>query len=233
MSPARNHKEAPAFQIMMAGEINLLDLYPKTTRDLTRRAAVGEEGRRLAGEFGREYFDGTRDTGYGGYRYDGRWKPIVKRFKEHYRLREDASILDVGCAKGFMLHDFRRLMPQTRLAGLDISPYAVDHAIEDMKPCLLVGNAKELPFSDHSFDLVVSINTLHNLERRDCLEALREIERVGKEAKFITVDAYRNDEEKKRIHRWNLTAKTILSNDEWAALFSQAGYTGDYHWFIP
>jgi ubiquinone/menaquinone biosynthesis C-methylase UbiE len=214
-------------------EVNLLDLYPKAKRNLEERAKVKEEDRILAWQFGKEYFDGTRNQGYGGYKYDGRWKPIVKRFKEYYELAENASILDVGCAKGFMLHDFHELMPLATLAGIDISEYGVENAMEDVKPFLRVGNAKSLPFPDHSFDLVVSINTIHNLERDECFEAVKEIERVGKKAKFITVDAYRDEEQKKRMYQWNLTAKTIMSVDEWMAFFEEAGYTGDYHWFIP
>lgn len=214
-------------------EINLLDLYPKAKRNLEERAQVSEEDRNLAGQFGREYFDGTRDQGYGGYKYDGRWKPIVARFRDYYKLPDDASILDLGCAKGFMLHDFHQLMPKAELTGIDISPYAVDNAMEDVKPFLRVGNAAELPFSDNSFDMVISINTIHNLERPDCFKAVKEIERVGAKAKFITVDAYRNEQEKQRMYMWNLTAKTIMSVDEWVQFFGEAGYTGDYYWFIP
>ncbi len=134
------------------GEINLLDLYPKAKRNLEKRAEVKDEDRRIARQFGREYFDGTRNQGYGGYKYDGRWKPIVRRFAEHYKLPEDAAILDVGCGKGFMLHDFHEFMPKAKISGIDISEYGIENAMEDVKPHLQVGNAKKLPFSDKSFD---------------------------------------------------------------------------------
>ncbi len=214
-------------------QVNLMDLYPKAKRDLEHRATVSAENRRIAKMFGREFFDGTRDQGYGGFKYDGRWVPVVARMRDHYRLAPDARILDVGCGKGFMLHDFRLAMPSCTVAGLDISAYAIEHAMEDVKPFLLVGNCNQLPYADHSFDLVISINTVHNLKRDECRQAICEIERVGCKHKFIVVDAYSNDQEKERMLKWNLTAETILHVDDWQTLFAEAGYTGDYYWFTP
>ena len=54
----------------------------------------------LAKQFGKEFFDGDRKCGYGGYKYDGRWKSVVKRMKDRYNLSDNAAILDIGCAKG-------------------------------------------------------------------------------------------------------------------------------------
>lgn len=214
-------------------EVNLLTLYPKAERDLEGRVQASEEDRKLSKKFGREYFDGTRNQGYGGYRYDGRWEPVVKCFKEHYNLPDDAAILDAGCAKGFMLYDFHNLMPKAQLAGIDLSEYAIENSIEEVRSFLRIGNVKKMPFPDKTFDFTVSINTIHNLDREECFQAVKEIERVSRGAKFITVDAYRNEEEKKRMYMWNLTAKTIMSTDEWRDFFKKAGYTGDYYWFIP
>ncbi|HLB73327.1 MAG TPA: class I SAM-dependent methyltransferase [Sedimentisphaerales bacterium] len=214
-------------------EVNLMDFYPRAKRDLNHRVAVGEEDRRIAKQFGREFFDGTRDQGYGGYRYDGRWVPVVKRMKDYYGLADKTSVLDVGCGKGFMLHDFKQVMPKCTVAGLDISEYAIANAMADVKPFLAVGNCKSLPYPDDSFDFAVSINTVHNLKRDECAESIRQIECVARKNKFIVVDAYRDEQEKKRMLKWNLTAETILHVDDWKQLFEEAGYTGDYYWFTP
>lgn len=214
-------------------EVNLLDFYPKAKRNLEHRSQIADANRAIAKQFGKEFFDGTRDEGYGGYRYDGRWVPIVKRMKEYYRLPDDARILDVGCGKGFMLHDLKILMPEATVAGLDISQYAIDNAMEDMRPYVRVGDCRTLSYPDHSFDLVVSINTVHNVPYEECLQSVREIERVGRAHKFIVVDAYRNEDEHKKLMMWNLTAETILHVDAWKELFRKAGYTGDYYWFTP
>lgn len=218
----------------MGREINLLDLYPKSKRPINERGtSVTEENKRIARQFGREFFDGDRMYGYGGYSYHERfWKDTVKRFRDYYQLPRNARILDVGCAKGFMMHDFKILMPEAHVEGVDISQYAKDHAIEDMKPFIQVGNARKLPFEDGSFDLVISINTIHNLPLEECKEALREIERVSRVHGFLTVDAWRNEQEKQNMLKWNLTAQTYMHVDDWVKLFKEAAYTKDYYWFI-
>lgn len=219
----------------MGKEINLLVNYPKTERNIAKRAEnKTKEDRIIARQFGKEFFDGERRYGYGGYYYDPRfWKPVVPTFQKYYGLTENSSILDVGCGKGFMLHDFAELISGITVAGVDISEYAVENAIEDMKPFIKIGNAKNLEYPDNSFDLVISINTVHNLPLKECKRALREIQRVSKKDAFITVDAYRNEEEKRKMKMWNLTAKTFMNIPEWVALFKEVGYKGDYYWFIP
>lgn len=215
-------------------EINLLDLYPNLNRDVEWRFRnLTSEQRKMARQFGREFFDGDRLWGYGGYVYDGRWIKIVKRFRDYYGLTSDSSVLDVGCAKGFMLYDFTNIIPGIKVAGIDISSYALNEVPSDVKPFLTLGNAKALPFPDNSFDLVISINTVHNLELPECKMAIREIERVKKKHAFLVLDSYRNSEEEDRMRKWNITGRTILSVDEWIKLFKEVGYTGDYSWFIP
>ena len=139
----------------------------------------------------------------------------------------------MGCAKGFMLYDFLKLIPGITLSGVDISDYAINNSLPEIRKFIQVANAKKIPFPDNSFDVVISINTIHNLERSECAEALREITRVSKKYSFITVDAYRNDEEKKKMNAWNLTAKTVMSVGDWKLFFKEVGYNGDYYWFIP
>lgn len=215
-------------------EVNLLDLYPNPHRDVEWRFRnLTEEQRRIARQFGEEFFDGDRLWGYGGYIYDGRWAKVVKRFKDYYRLDHNSFILDVGCAKGFMLFDFLLATPGIKVAGIDISSYALARAPRHVRPFLTLGNAKDLPYPDNSFDLVISINTVHNLEREECKKAIRDIERVKRKHAFLVLDSYRNAEEEDRMRKWNITGRTILSVDEWVELFKEVGYTGDYSWFIP
>ena len=219
----------------MGLEIDLLINYPKAKRNLDERAASKTEAdRAIARQFGKDFFDGDRRHGYGGFNYLPRfWQPVIPTFKSHFRLDGDSSLLDVGCAKGFMMHDLAALIPGITVKGIDISQYAIDNAIEDMKPHVQVANAINLPFPDRSFDIVISINTIHNLERHELATALREIQRVAIRGAFITVDAYRDDAERERMMAWNLTAKTIMHVEEWVEFFEEVGYTGDYYWFIP
>ncbi len=216
-------------------EINLMDRYPRSKRPVEERAAlITEEHREVARQFGKEFFDGDRMFGYGGYNYHPRfWQDTVRRFRDHYNLAANASVLDVGCAKGFMLHDFKEIMPEVSVSGIEISQYALDNCVESVKPFLRQGNAKELPYEDNSFDMVISINTVHNLALEDCKQALREIERVSRGNSFIMVDAWHDDREKEVILKWILTGLTIMHADEWKQLFQEVGFTGDYTWFYP
>ncbi len=219
----------------MGKEIDLLVDYPRTKRDVEERGEEKtEEDRRIARQFGKDFFDGDRRHGYGGFRYMPRfWQPVVPTFQRHFGLAAGDRVLDVGCAKGFMLHDMAELIPGLAVEGIDVSEYAILHAIDDMKPFLHVGDARKLAYPEDSFDVVISINTVHNLPREECGQALAEIERVARRGSFITVDAYRDEAEHERMLAWNLTARTILHVDEWRALFDEVGYTGDYYWFIP
>ncbi len=125
------------------------------------------------------------------------------------------------------------MMPKLEVEGVDISDYAITNGQPEIRDCLTVGNALKLRYQPGSFDLVICINTIHNLGRRDCIKALQEIMRVTRRDAYVTVDAYRTEIERQRMIDWNLTAKTILHVDEWRDLFDEAGYTGDYGWFIP
>lgn len=215
-------------------ELNLMDRYPRSKRPIDDRAKlITPEHRAIARRFERDFFDGDRLCGYGGYNYHPRfWTETVKRFRDHYQLADDAHILDVGCGKGFMLHDFKLLLPRATVAGVDISRYAIENAKEEMRPYLKVGDARELPYPSKSFDLVISINTVHNFERDDLKRSLREITRVSRRHAFVVVDAWRNDDERERLLKWNLTALTYMHVDDWKKFLAEAGYAGDAWWFI-
>ena len=216
-------------------ENDILINYPKAKRDLNARLeSKSEESRKIGRKFGFDYFDGDRNHGYGGFSYNPKfWQPVIPTIVENYKIGSSSNVLDVGCAKGFFLYDLKLAFPGINITGVDISDYAVENSIPEIKPYLQVGNATKLPFEDDCFDFVISINTIHNLNLQDCATALQEIERVTKGNSFITVDAYRNDEEKARMQAWNLTALTMMSVDEWKQFFLEVGYTGDYYWFIP
>lgn len=217
-------------------ELDLLRRYPKSDRSslLTARPQVDEATREMLRQFGKEYFDGDRTLGLGGYSYHPRFfSPVVEDLIAHYRLGDTASILDVGCAKGFLLHDFHRYLPHCRVAGLDISAYCLENAMADVKPRLQLGTCDYLPYADGSFDLVISIATIHNLDLEGVKRSLREMQRVTRKDAFVKVNGYRTDAERQALEQWNLVARTILHVDEWRAVFQEVGYTGDYAFFIP
>ncbi len=216
-------------------EVNLLDCYPAPARTKQRLENrfhdQSDEDIKVARQFGEEYFDGEHKTGYGGYYYDGRWKTTAQRIIDYYGLENDASILEIGCAKGFLLHEFKMLLPNANVAGIDISEYAISNTTDLMKPFLKIGSADNLPWENNSFDLVVSINAIHYLSAIQCIQAFKEIERVKTKDAYVRVNAYRNEQEFIAMKHWDFVAETLLTPEEWLELMKQANYVGDYSWF--
>jgi len=213
-------------------EVNLLARYPRAKRNVKARLVNKEENRAIAMKFGREYFDGPREQGYGGYRYDGRWIPIAEDIVKHFKLKPGDRVLDIGCGKGFLVKDLMKICPGLEAFGLDISEYAVLNCEPEVVGRLHVGNATRLPFPDDSFRAVISINTIHNLDRAGCIQALKEMQRLAPGKGYVQVDAYRNPEERKVFEDWMLTARTYGMPDDWREILQEAAYTGDYFWTI-
>jgi SAM-dependent methyltransferase len=206
------------------------DLHRATKRDYVQRVVEHDkaESAAIASQFGADYWDGDRRYGYGGYTYDGRWRPMAQKIADHYGLKPGMRILDVGCGKGYLLHEFTQVVPGVDVAGLEISEYAIEHAKPEVKDAIRQGNATDLPFNDNAFDLVVSLGCLHNLANYDLDQAAREIQRVGKGPKYIMIESFRNEAEKANLLYWQLTCRAFHSPEEWEWLLGQAGYTGDY-----
>lgn len=214
-------------------EINLLRALPKSKRNVqARQEAKDPEVIRISKQYGEMYFDGPRDYGYGGYRYDGRWIPVAKDIVQHFNLKQGDRVLDVGCAKGFLVKDLMSVCPGLEVFGIDISDYALKHCEPEVIGRLHKGSADQLPFPDGSFDAVISLNTLHNFSRDGVIVAMRELQRVSKGRGFVQVDSYRTPEQKELFEDWVLTAEFHDYPDQWISLFEEAGYTGDYYWTI-
>lgn len=212
-------------------EIELLKSLPKGKRSVkARETAKTEEHIRISREYGEMYFDGPREYGYGGYRYDGRWQPVAKDVVAHFGLKPGDRVLDVGCGKGFLVKDLVALGIDAY--GLDVSRYALMHSEPEVVGRLHLGSADSLPFPDGSFSAVLSINTIHNLTRDRCKIALQEMQRLAPGKGFVQVDSYRTPEQKKVFESWVLTAKFYDYPDGWMSLFNEAQYTGDWYWTI-
>lgn len=212
----------------------IMKLHKSTKRDYVQRVVENNKAEcaEVAIKYGKDYWDGDRKYGYGGYKYDGRWRPVAEAMVKHYNLKPDAKILDVGCGKGFLLHEFKQVLPKAEVAGIDISSYGIENAKEEVKPFLQVGNAIKLPYPDKSFDFVISITTFHNLKNYELWPALKEVERVGRGAKHIIIESYRNEREKANLLYWQLTCRSFYAPEEWEWIFKQTGYTGDYSYIV-
>lgn len=217
----------------MGQQVDLLRALPKTKRNIAaREEAKDPEVVRISKEYGEMYFDGPRDYGYGGYKYDGRWVPVAQDIIAHFGLKPGNRVLDVGCAKGYLVKDLLDALPDLEVFGLDISEYALMHCQPDVIGRLHLGSADHLPFPDGSFDCVISLDTVHNLPRARAAKALREIQRLSGGRAFVRVDSYLTPEQKAVFESWVLTAEFHDYPEGWLALFAEAGYTGDYNWTI-
>jgi SAM-dependent methyltransferase len=208
----------------------IMNNHEKTDRDYIARVNDDKiKCRTIAKQFGEDFFDGERRYGYGGYKYiSGWWKTIAANLIQEYNLIGKKKVIDIGCAKGFLLAELLLLNPELEVFGIDISDYAIDHCDKSVKNQVEVGDARKLEvYRNKEFDLVLSINTLHNLKLKDLSNALKELERIGKES-YIVVESHNNEKQKFNVECWNLTAETVLAKDDWLWLFNQCHYRGDY-----
>ena len=143
-------------------------------------------------------------------------------------MKSGQHVLDVGCGKAYLLYELTQVVPGLKVTGIDKSKYALEHAKEEVKEYLELGEAQKLPYKDNSFDLVISLTTLHNLKVYDLKKAVQEIERVIKGNSYIMVESFRNDEEEVNMLYWQLTCASYYSVEEWEWLYREWGYTGDY-----
>ena len=213
----------------------LSSVHKSTKRDYLARVNDPEYPKAYAATLAKkwdfDYWDGSRRVNYGGYSYDGRWAKVAKAMVEHYCIKAGDKILDIGCGKGFLLYDLTQVCPGVEVTGIDVSTYAIENSLPEIRDRVSVGNANNLPFETDEFDLVVSLTTLHNLYAQDLFSALQEMERVGKDKKYLCVESYRNEQEKANLLYWQVTCEAFNTPEEWNWWFRLTGYSGD-HSFI-
>jgi protein-L-isoaspartate(D-aspartate) O-methyltransferase len=200
------------------------DYISRVTDPIYPKAKAAE----LAKKWDFEYWDGDRRINYGGYYYrPGYWTPVAEALIDRYELNASSRVLDVGCGKGFLLAEMRHLIPGITVLGVDISGYAIANSHPSVTDYLFRSSATELPWDDQSFDLVISINTLHNFHCFDLESALLELERVALN-KFVVVESYRTESEKANLIYWQVTCEAFCTPEEWVWWFNHCNYSGDF-----
>lgn len=206
-------------------------LHGGTSRDYLARVTQSDKAEvaAIAQQWGFDYWDGDRRYGYGGYRYDGRWRPVAEAIATRYGLAAGSRVLDVGCGKAHLLYELTQVVPGLDVRGLDISAYALEHAKDEVRDRLDLGDASALPYAADSFDLVLSLATLHNLGVAGLWKALGEIDRVARDGRaYVMVESYRNEREKVNLLYWQLTCRSFYAVEDWEWIFERAGYRGEY-----
>ncbi len=195
------------------------------------RAKVAKErtviNKMYAWKLGKEYYDGNRLNGYGGFKYDGRWKALLPKIIKKYKLTKKSKVLDLGCKKGFLLKDLNILLPQIKSYGIENHSYALKKAVK-CNSKLIKSDYYKIPFKNKCFDFVIAFNSLYMQNLGDVIKSLKEIERVSKKS-YIVLASGETDEERNKFYRWTLIGTTILLKKEWKTLFKKIKFTGDYY----
>ena len=209
-------------------------LHQATQRDyLARMQDEKAHCMQIAKQYEKDYWDGNRRYGYGGYKYiPGRWKPVAEALIKRYKLSNESSVLDVGCGKAYLIYELKLLLPGLKIAGFDISKHGLAEAKEEIRESLFIHKAQDLyPYEDNEFDLVISLGCFHNLRVFELQTALSEMERVGKHG-YIMLESYRNEQELFNLQCWALTCESFFDYQEWTWLYQHFGYKGDYEFIF-
>ncbi len=210
-------------------EFNALRDYPQPKERIVGKHARTIKSKIIASYRDERYYDGERNHGYGGFKYDGRWKRVVETMSREYNLGSHSSVLQIGCEKGFLLHDFKEKFPSMVVKGYEMSKYAIDNAMPSIKNQITFGKYDQLPYGNQEFDFVIAIGVVYTLTLADAISCLKEIQRVGKGKSFITLGSYRDDKGEDLFRKyWTVLGSTILHVDEWPEVLKEASYTGDY-----
>ena len=202
--------------------------YFKKKKIVNRKVNRSIKNKLIAWKLNKEYYDGNRNNGYGGFYYDGRWMKLLPKIIKKYKLSNNSKILDLGCKKGFIMKDFKILLPKAEVWGIEDHDYPIFHAEKDIKPNIIKSEYYNIPFKDNHFDLVIGFSSIYRYNFLDMVNTIKEIKRVSKNS-FLTLGAYSNIKNRNIFYNWSLLGTTILHEKEWVKLFKLLNYKGDYY----
>jgi len=208
---------------------NVLGAYPtSSTKRVIQRGQRGLQERLIASERDSRFFDGERNYGYGGLKYDGRWQNVAESFINKFNLHRYSRILQIQTEKGFLIHEFGKILGQDSILGTEDSNYALEHLHGFASGRVLLASPVTLPFPDNTFDLVICLGVTYTQNLGGAVAVLREIERVSRGASFITVANAESERDHELMREWSLLGNLIFSEEDWLTIFHYAGFTGSY-----
>ena len=207
------------------------------TKPIKARSIITEKrtiiNKIIAWELDKEYYDGNRLNGYGGFKYDGRWKKVLPKFIKRYKLKAGSKVLDIGCKKGFLLHDLKELVPGIKIYGIDDHSYPLKKSMKSVRSNLKLSKYHEIPFKNNFFDAVFAIHCIYRLNFRDMITAIKEIQRVSKKNSFMTLGAYHDEKGQMLFNKWGILATCFYHVNDWKKIFKYLKYKGDYEFTTP
>ena len=119
---------------------------------------------------------------------------VMRRMLQDHDWRGDEQVLDVGCGRGLVTIEAARRVPRGHVRGIDmwqaqdLSDNGPDQTLANARLAGVAdrltvdtGDARALPYSDASFDLVTSMTVIHNIPNAEGRrEAIAQIWRVVK-----------------------------------------------------
>jgi len=199
----------------------------------TKRKKLGNirkvQNRYIAWKLGKEYYDGSRINGYGGFKYDGRWKVLLPNLIKRYKLTKKSKVLEIGCKKGFLLHDLNLLIPGIQSYGIENHKYPITKIRKKLKKNIYYREYYNLDnFNSNQFDLVIAFNSIYMQNLGDVIKTLKQIKRISKKS-YISIASYSTKRDRNKFLDWTLLGTTILKKQEWKKIFNLIGYKGDYY----
>ena len=212
-------------------EFNLLGEYPRPEKPRYVGSDLRTINHRIvATHRDKDFFDGNRNYGYGGFKYDGRWKKIAKKIANEYNLDNKSSFLQLGCEKGFLLHDLKNILPNLKIHGLETSDYAVKNSMEDVRKYISkTKNYINLEYEDNKFDFILALGVVYTHNLSDAIPCLKEIQSISKGKSFVTLASYETIQDYWLFRQWTLLGTTILLKNDWIEVLNYVNYTGDYY----
>lgn len=211
-------------------EIDFFSSSPK--RSANKKKNLLKRKKQITAEYlkyGKDYFDNPNlGIGYGSYKYDGRYANVVKNLIEYYHLKPGMRVLEIGCAKGYILIEFHKL--GISVVGCDISKYALQNSHPNISKNLILHDLRtNLPFADNIFDLVFGKEVLLHVKEEFLPNVIKECMRVSKTNVFFEIQVARNAKEINYMEQWDPTYNNPKKPDWWLNLFKKLNYNGDWH----
>lgn len=179
-------------------------------------------------KFGKNYFDNKNiKIGYGNYIYDGRFKTPVKKIIKFFKLKKNSKILEVGCAKGFLIYEFYK--NKMDVFGVDISKYALSKCINTIKNKIYLSNLSEnLTFKQFSFDFIICKEVIPHLKKTEIKRLIKNLNLLSINVKkiYLIIQVPRSNKYKKNFVNWDITHRTIMTKNNWIKFLKNNNFKG-------
>lgn len=213
-------------------KISLFEEYSKNSKKRYLKKNTREliSNKYLASLKGKSFYDGHRNHGMGGYKYDKRWNSVAQKLINFFKLNNKSNILLLNAAKGYLLFELKKILPGANIYGIEESKYAISKSKKEVKKFMKFNEGYKIPFKKNYFDLVFAPGYVYEFSLKDIIKALKEIKRVSKKKEniYITLGSYFDQVSLKKMKHWSLLGTTILKEDEWEYILKNLNYAGFY-----